>query len=187
MKNRKRQTGVVWAVALILTGLVILLSSLNVITIKENIYFYVAIAIVGIVFHVACFVNKPKKYNYLVPGGMLLVYSALFIACEYSSRLNLDELWPIIILAVAFGMLEQKVFSKGMQGSWASIIVVSIIGFFFLIKSNFGFGIAFGTILIIVGLLIVIKITRQLPKIKDEPITDTPEEPQEDDVEFNEL
>lgn len=181
MKNKKRQTGVIWAVILILTGLVILLSSLDIITITENIYFFVIIAIIAVVFHVACFINKPKRFTYLVPGGMLLVYSALFIACEYSPSLNLDELWPVIILAVAFGMLEQKVFSKGAQGSWASIIVVSVIGFYFLIQINFGFGIALGTLLIIAGLMIVIRLAKQLSDT-----TDT-DEKKPQDTEFDDL
>jgi len=164
MKPTKRQTGIVWAVALILTGLVILLSSFEVITITKNIYFYVAIAIIGVVFHVACFVNKPKRYNYLVPGGMFLIIAALFITFEYTNAISIDALWPIIILSVAFGMLEQKVFSKGTQGNWPTIIVIAIIGFFFLIQINLNFGIAFGILLILIGFLIVVKMSRRLSK-----------------------
>ena len=168
MKKKKQQHGVIWAVALILTGLVILLSSLNVITIKEDVYFFIAIAIVGVVFHAAAFTGKPKKYNLLVPGGMLIIFAALFISCKYSEKLDIYELWPVLILAAAFGMLEQKVFSKGSQGNWASIIVVSVIGFFFLIQSNLSFGIALGALLIVVGVLIVVRLSRHLPS-SDKP------------------
>ncbi len=170
MKLKKQQNGIIWAVALILTGLVILLSSFEVIVISENLYLFLAIAIVGIVFHVACFAGKPPKYNLLVPGGMLIIIAALFIAAEYSDKINIDEMWPIIILSAAFGLLEQKIFSKGSQGSWASIIVVSVIGFFFLIKNNLNFGIAFGALLIVIGVIIVARISRHLPKAeKDKP------------------
>lgn len=186
MKRKRKPTGILWAVALILTGLVILLSSLDVITIKENIYFFAAIAIVGIVFHVACFINKPKKYSYLVPGGMMLVCAALFIACEYSSRMSLSELWPIIILAFAFGMLEQRVFSKSTQGSWSSIIVVSIIGFYFLIQLNLDFGIALGSLLIVLGVLIVVRLARHLPKGPSAASDEPKKEAQEKD-EFDEI
>lgn len=168
MKTKKQQSGIIWAAALILTGLVILLSSFEVIVISENIYLFLAIAIVGVIFHVACFAGKPPKYNLLVPGGMLIIIAALFIAAEYSEKINIDEMWPVIILSAAFGMMEQRVFSKGSQGSWASIIVVSVIGFFFLIKNNLGFGIAFGTLLIVIGVIIVARISRSLPKIEKE-------------------
>lgn len=195
MKANKKQTGIIWAVALILTGIVILLASLEVITVTKNLYLYSALAIVGIVFHVACFVNKPKRYNYLVPGGMLIIIAALLLACEYSDMFVFDDLWAVIILAVAFGMLEQRVFSKGSQGSWATIIVISIIGFFFLIQSNLDFGIAFGILLIIIGILIVVRMARRLskaeaksenkPKDQSPPQPNVEPEPQVD--EFDEL
>lgn len=177
MKVNKRQTGIVWAVALILTGIVILLASLEVITVTKNLYLYSALAIIGVVFHVACFVNKPKRYNYLVPGGMLIVIAALLLACEYSELFVFDDLWAVIILAVAFGMLEQRVFSRGTQGSWATIIVISIIGFFFLIQSNLDFGIAFGILLIIIGILIVFRMARRLSKAESKAKDTANEEP----------
>lgn len=195
MKANKKQTGIIWAVALILTGIVILLASLEVITVTKNLYLYSALAIVGVVFHVACFVNKPKRYNYLVPGGMLIIIAALLLACEYSDIFVFDDLWAVIILAVAFGMLEQRVFSKGSQGSWATIIVISIIGFFFLIQSNLDFGIAFGILLIIIGILIVVRMARRLSKAeakseekpKDQSAPEPNEEPEPQVDEFDEL
>jgi len=176
MKKNSKQAGIIWAVALILTGLVILLSSFEVIVISENIYLFIAIAIAGVVFHVACFIGKPPKYNLLVPGGMLIIVAALFIACEYSDTLSIDKMWPIIILSASFGMLEQKIFSKGSQGSWASILVIAIIGFFFLIKNNFTFGIAFGSLLIVIGVLIVARISRSLPKAEKKKVEEAPKD-----------
>lgn len=168
MKNKKGQLGIIWSIVLILTGLIILLSSLNVITIKENIYFYVAIAVMGVVFHLLCFVGKPKKYSLLVPGGMLIVYSALFIACEYSNVFDIRDLWPVIILAASFGMLEQRVFSKGEQGNWLSIIVIAVIGFYFLLQNNPNLGVSFAILLILIGVLVVFRISRRLPDADDE-------------------
>ncbi|MBN2879844.1 MAG: hypothetical protein JXN65_09470 [Clostridia bacterium] len=173
---KKKQTGIIWAVALILTGLIILLSSFEVIVISESVFLFAAIAVIGVVFHVACFVGKPRKYNLLVPGGMLIIIAALFIAREYSDNININVIWPIIILSAAFGMLEQKIFSKGAQGSWVSIIVVSIIGFFFLIKYNLGFGKAFGALLIVIGIIIVARITRTLPKPENKKTEEAPKD-----------
>lgn len=168
MKSKKGQLGIIWSIVLILTGLLILLSSLNVISIKENIYFYIAIAVMGVIFHILCFVGKPKKYSLLVPGGMLIVYAAFFIACEYSDAFDVRDLWPVIILAASFGMLEQRVFSKGEQGNWLSIIVVAVVGFYFLLQNNFYLSIVLGTLLILIGVLVVFRISRRLPEAEDE-------------------
>lgn len=168
MKNKKGQLGIIWSIVLILTGLLILLSSLDVISIKENIYFYVAIAVMGVVFHILCFVGKPKKYSLLVPGGMLIVYAALFIACEYSNTFDIQDLWPVIILAASFGLLELRVFSKGEQGSWLSVIVTAVIGFYFLLQINPYLGVSFGTILILIGVLVVFRISKKLPDAQAE-------------------
>lgn len=191
MKTNKKQSGIIWAVALILTGLVILLSSFEVITINNNLYFYVAIAAIGVIFHVTCFLSKPKRYNYLVPGGMFLIIAALFITFEYTDAVSINELWPVIILSAAFGMLEQKVFSRGEQGNWVSIIIISIVGFFFLIQTNLKFGIVFGILLILIGVLIVVRMSRNLPQVDDKPgeapKIDTPPEPEPQVDEFDEL
>ncbi len=170
MKMKKGQASIIWTIVLILTGILILLSSFDIITIENNIYFYTGIAVMGIIFHLVCFMNKPKKYNLLVPGGMMIIYAALFVICEYSKNLSLDALWPVIILAAAFGMLEQRVFSKGTEGSWLSIIVISVVGFYFLIQNNPNFSKIFAALLILMGLFLVIRISRKLPQETNEKI-----------------
>ena len=170
MKNRKGQAEIIWTIVLIITGLLVLLSSFDIITINDNIYFYAAIGVMGVVFHILCFVSKPKKYNLLVPGGMLLIYAALFIAKDYTGIFTVDTMWPVIILAAAFGMLEQRVFSKGTEGSWLSIITVAVIGFYFLIQNDDTFSKVFGILLILAGILLIIKVSRKLPVEEAEEI-----------------
>lgn len=145
---------IVWAIGLVLIGLLVLLSATQVINIADNIIFYIAIGVIGILLHVVCFIGDSKEYGLLVPGGILFVYSILFIVCEYSPSINIGDLWPVLILAVGFGLLEQKFFSKGDRGSWISIILMFAIGMLFLVQENLGFGIALGTIFIIVGIII---------------------------------
>ncbi|MEX1377925.1 MAG: hypothetical protein AB1Z23_10720 [Eubacteriales bacterium] len=164
MKNKKRQNSLIWAIVLIITGIIIILSSFDFVNFDGNFYFLIAIAVVGVIFHISCFMSKPKKYNYLVPGGMLLAFSALFITIELSDTITINDVWPLLILAVAFGMLEQKVFSRGEQGTWSSIAVVTIVGLFFLIKNNLGFGIAFGTLLVLLGIAIIWRMFKKISK-----------------------
>ena len=167
MKNKKRQSSLIWAIVLILTGILVILSSFNVVNFDGQLYFFIAMAAVGVIFHVTCFMNKPKRYNYLVPGGMLLVFSALFIALEFSDTLTINDAWPLLILGIAFGMLEQKVFSKGEQGTWSSIIVLTVIGFFLFIRDKLSAKVIFGGLLIILGIAIIWRLFKQISKAEE--------------------
>ena len=172
MKNRKGQSEIIWTIVLIITGLLVLLSSFDIITITDNIYFYTAIGVMGVVFHILCFVSKPKKFGLLVPGGMLIVLAALFIAKDYTDIFTVDTMWPIIVLAAAFGMLEQRVFSRGQEGSWLSTITIAVVGFYFLIQNDATFSKVFGILLIVAGILLIIKVSRRLPLEKTEEAED---------------
>ncbi|MNZ68280.1 hypothetical protein D3C78_865440 [compost metagenome] len=105
MSNNKYSAGII----LLLAGVVILLGKLGVFSFLGAIFWPLLVLIPGILLHVLYF-GRLVPAVVLIPGGMLIVYSLLFIACNLFGWNSMKYLWPLFIFGVAAGLYEYYLF-----------------------------------------------------------------------------
>jgi hypothetical protein len=105
MTNNKYSAGII----LLLAGVVILLGKAGLFTVLGAIFWPLLVLIPGILLHVLYF-GRLIPAVALVPGGMLVVYALLFIACNISGWDSLRILWPFFLFGIAAGLYEYYMF-----------------------------------------------------------------------------
>jgi len=149
----KRTSAIIWGLILIAVGALVILKQQNIIEFGWNIVWPSAMLFIGIAFHIECFASNGKNYGLLVPGGILLVYGALFLYCELQRDWDaMAVLWPLFIIGPGFGLLELKLFSGGKQGSWIPVLILFTIGGIFLVTQTERFSV---TVVIAAALIIM--------------------------------
>lgn len=153
----KRINSMVWGTVLLLIGIVLTLSELNVINISGDVTWPIILLGLSVVFHLYYFLSNGRNEGLLVPGGILLVYGLMFLAVfQFGSTFTM--LWPLFILGPALGLLELYIFSRSAKGSLIPVFILTIIGGGFLLN-NVGiasFGVILAIILICVGVALMI-------------------------------
>jgi len=96
----------------------------------------------------------------LVPAGILIILGTFFYFNIFTNFRYMDILWPIFILAPAFGLFQLYFFGKRERGLFVPIGILSVIGLIFLLTNlttkEVG-GALIGFIFILMGLLILFK------------------------------
>ena len=96
----------------------------------------------------------------LVPGGILMVLGVFFYFNIFTNFSYMDLLWPIFILAPAFGLFQLYYFGKRDRGLLVPVGILSVIGLIFLlanITTTAIGGSVIGVVFILIGLLIIFK------------------------------
>ncbi|MCK5129004.1 MAG: hypothetical protein KAQ68_04065 [Clostridiales bacterium] len=176
----KKANTIFWGIVLILVGVVIVLTQLDVLDFTEifnnfdwNYLWPIVMILIGISFHVQFFAGKRHNPGILVPGGILLVYGCLFLFLRTTGWGNVGVLWPVFLLGPAFGLLELKLFSRGRQGSWIPVIVLFTLATFFLLREQFSsFAMTAAVALIVIGVIVIIIAFANKNKQSEEKKTD---------------
>lgn len=120
------------------------------------------ILVPGLSMELDYFANRnTNKVGELVPGGILTILGLFFYFNIFTNFQYMHILWPIFILAPAFGLFQLYFFGKRERGLLVPIRILTIIGFLFLITNltttTIGLSIV-GLLFIVIGLMILFKI-----------------------------
>ncbi|MFD1955216.1 hypothetical protein ACFSL6_13810 [Paenibacillus thailandensis] len=107
MPNKKYSAGMI----LLLAGIVLLLGKWGVITYLGAMFWPLLVLIPGVLLHVLFF-GRMLPAVVLVPGGMLIVYTVLFILCNIYGWNIIREAWPVFLLGIAVGLYEYYMFGN---------------------------------------------------------------------------
>lgn len=126
-------------------GLILLLGKLGIFGFFWGLLWPLIILGVGLLLHMLYF-NRVLPSIMLVPGGILVTVSILFLLCTLFSWKLMGILWPGFILAVAIGLYEYYMFDKhSPRGTFILAIIVAAVA-----------AVCFGlTILSVVGVYVV--------------------------------
>ncbi len=148
----KRTSSFVWGIILLLVGILMTLSELNIVIISRALYAPIVMLAIGLIFHLYYFLSHRDNEGLLVPGGILLTYGLLFLL-DGLNIAKVSMLWPLFILGPALGLFELYAFSGGRTGSMIPVFILTAIGGSFLLM-NFGvasFEVVLAAVLIVLG------------------------------------
>ncbi|WP_078381281.1 LiaI-LiaF-like domain-containing protein [Sutcliffiella halmapala] len=145
---------------LIFMGIVFLLQTLGVFVISWGHFWPLFILVPGIIFHLSFFLSGAQKSmaGLLVPGGILVIIGLLFFFEIATSWSYSHATWPIYLFAVAFGLFELWFFGTREVGLLIPVLILTVLGVFFIIEQFIAFPIQhlWPLILIVVGLYLLI-------------------------------
>lgn len=101
MRDKKWLIGV----SLVALGLFLLLGDINLFQFGWGQLWPVFILLPGLAFELGYFANR-RNPGLLVPGGILLTYTALFTFCGIFGYHLMEYLWPVFILGPAIGLFQ---------------------------------------------------------------------------------
>lgn len=131
MRNNNLFIGII----LISVGILFSLQSFGLVDTAWTFLWPVFLLVPGLGFHVAFFATGAKKSaaGLLVPGGILLVLSALFFFEIVTSWQFSGSTWPVYLFAVAFGLFELYLFGGRTPALLIPVFVLTVVGgiFFF--------------------------------------------------------
>ncbi len=107
MPKNKYSAGII----LLVVGVVILLGKAGVFGFLGSVFWPLLVLIPGILIHVLYF-GRLIPAVMLIPGGVLVVYSLLFILCNIFGWDSLKYLWPLFIAGIAAGLYEYYLFGS---------------------------------------------------------------------------
>ena len=140
---------------LIVVGLLFALGTTDIIQWSWEMLWPLFLLLPSLGFHASFFLTGARKSaaGLLVPGGILLVLSLLFFWCNIFGWDWLGSLWPVFMLAPAFGLFELYLFGGRNPALLIPVLILTIVALAFLgINVLTGlFGSALGVILVLVG------------------------------------
>jgi hypothetical protein len=121
---------------LIVAGVILLLNMAGIVTFTWGDLWTIGLFIAGIVFHVIFFASSPQKKRawVLVPGGILLVLSIVFLFNELTDWKFAGATWPFYLLAVALGLFEFWFFGERDFEMLIPITLLTGMGIIFLFE-----------------------------------------------------
>ena len=144
--------------ALILFGIIFLLSNFDIIDISIQKLWPLFILVPGVLFELAFFMNR-KEPGLLVPAGIFITTGIVFIITVTFGWNIMAYLWPLFPFGVAVGLFQLYLFG----GKETELLIpVGIIGGFSLVALTFtldfwSMDLIISGILILSGLLIIFK------------------------------
>ncbi|MCP8967781.1 LiaI-LiaF-like domain-containing protein [Ectobacillus ponti] len=107
--------------------------------------------LVSLGFHIAFFASgmNPRRAGLLVPGGVLLVLSLLFIFEAVTGWRFAGQTWPVYMLAPAVGLFELYVFGGRQRTLLIPVAVLSIVSLSFLAQMALRFTFEFWPLLLV--------------------------------------
>ena len=138
MPKNKYSAGII----LLIVGVIILLGKAGVFGFLGAIFWPLLVLIPGILIHVLYF-GRLVPAVMLVPGGVLVVYSLLFILCNIFGYDSLKYLWPLFIFGVAAGLYEYYLFGSAVPKIvfTAAIALTAASALFFVLALMWSWGI----------------------------------------------
>ena len=174
--NRRKPIAIWGSILLLLTGVLILMGELQLISISLEMVPGIVMLAISVILHILFFTGGMRQPGYILGGGVMLVYGILMLTCGIVGWRWMNRLWPLWILGLALGLLEQKLFTRGQEGSWLTICILLVVSLVFLAQGfrAFSWKTLLGVILTAVGGIIVLN---QLVFRGRRPTPPPPEEP----------
>ncbi len=123
MENYRNTLGFV----IVLVGVAILLSKFGVIGSLGSLFWPVFVLVPGLVFH-ALYFGRVLPSGVLIPGGILITYSAMFFFCNLFGWDWMKYLWPGFIFGVAVGLYEFYLFDRhNPKGAFVASLILTVI------------------------------------------------------------
>lgn len=123
MNRRNYSIGIL----LIMTAIILFLGKMGVFSYLGVKLWPLLFLLIGAAFHVLFFSGLVPAAM-LIPGGILVVYSLVFLACTIFSWDLMRYLWPGFIFGVAVGLYEVYFFDKqSSRGYVTAAMVLSIV------------------------------------------------------------
>ena len=138
---------------IIAAGIVLLLGKLGVFAFLWKLIWPFVLLVPGLLFHVLYF-SRTLPAGVLIPGGILVTYSLMFLFCNLFGWGFMAYLWPGFIFGVAVGLYEYYLFDKSnSRGVFLAAVILAVIsGLFFSMTILFAVGITLiAIVLIVVG------------------------------------
>ncbi|MGE5557659.1 MAG: LiaI-LiaF-like domain-containing protein [Bacillota bacterium] len=123
---------------LVCIGLVLLLSSLEIIDVTWQSFWPLLLLGMGIVMEWEYFAGGGKRPEMLVPAGILITISILFLICAFYGWDRMSLLWPFFILAPALGLFQLYLFGERKRALLFPVAILTVLGATFL-AANLGF------------------------------------------------
>lgn len=146
---------------LIIIGILSILVNFNVIDIEFWEFWPFFILVIGLVFEIGYFSSSKKEPGLLVPAGILITISGIFITNIVFGWYMMEYLWPLFIMAPGIGLLQLFLFSKKKEIALLIPIGISLLlGTYFLLGIFFyfiDFLLFISVVVILVGLLLVFR------------------------------
>ena len=150
----------VFGLVLVILGALLLLVNIGLIHIGvENIWPLFLLGL-GLFFVLQFFSGGRKNPGLLVPGGILITISVIFLICVTLGWHWMEKLWPLFILAPAVGLLQLYLFGERERGLFIPIGILSVVGLTFL-ANNLGYHqiwrVFIPLFMIMIGLFLLVK------------------------------
>lgn len=157
MQKKKKQYSS--GVFIIFIGVVILLGKLGVLSFAWKLLWPLLLLAPGILLHLVYFAGYFSA-ALLIPGGMLITYSLMFIYCNLFGWQSMGYLWPGFILGIAVGLYEYYWYETGRPRSFliAAILLAIISILFFGLMLLFTSGVyILALVLILIGAFMLMR------------------------------
>jgi hypothetical protein len=116
-------------IALIIMGILFLISNFE--WIPFTFFWPVFVLIPGLVFGFA-FLKDRKSYGFLMPFSVLTIISIVFFACEIFGWRNMQDLWPVFLIAPGCGFFLMYYFGEKEKALLYPATILSFLGLLFL-------------------------------------------------------
>ena len=143
-----------WGFVLVIVGVLSVLNYYDIININLWELWPLVILALGLMFEVWYFISIKKEAGLLVPGGILITIASNFIICIMVRGPVKNLPGFAVRSAPGIGLLQMYLFGEKILGVLvASLVLLSIGGFFLLINMSIfiNFGLGFAVVLILIG------------------------------------
>jgi hypothetical protein len=143
-------------VLLIAVAIILLLGKLGVFSFLISRLWPLLVLALGVLLHMLYF-NRTLPYGALVPGGILITYSLMFLFCSLFGWGAMAYLWPGFIFGAAVGLYELYFFERRDRGALTASFVLAVISaVFFGMTVLAKLGVYFiAIVLVIAGLFMI--------------------------------
>jgi len=143
---------------LILIGLLLIVNHFWSVFASVNIWAGILLAVSGGMFWIAS--NSKRNRAYYIPAGILFVISLIFFITYFAGSTAIQTIWPMFILAPAFGFFLYYQSKKFKKRPFAFPINYLAIAFVLAVSMQYGGIIVFSALLIAVGLWVMLRSER---------------------------
>lgn len=147
--------------SLLVLGLFSLLAATGVLPVHMGFIWPLSLLIPGLFFEIAYFIQAERyREEILIPAGLLIVYSALFLYIGSAGTERLLLWWPVFPLGAGIGFLQAWVFGAHRV---AYLMIGQFLGVFSLLALVFNalgvdlYGVLFPIVLILLGLAAMVQ------------------------------
>jgi len=150
---------IVWGVILILIGITYLLTQTGVIIFNGMYLLPIALLALVAYMQVQYFRENRIDTGKPVASGLLLALAVIFFFCAKNGWDAFKDLYPLILIGLSLGIIEEIITRKGKSGSWIVAGILAAVGLILLFSIRWADIWKYGlpVALIIIGITVIWK------------------------------